>query len=88
MGSCAKAFKSGLDRKKKGLVVLRLMVMLKLGNKTFMPRCFASYGNCVVTAQGQPIPLGARHPISIVRERVIDVFSQLTQTLECGTDEA
>ena len=35
---------------------------------------------------GQPIPLGARHPISIVRERVIDVFSHIGYGLSSGPE--
>ena len=34
----------------------------------------------------QPIPLGALHPISIVRERVIDVFSRIGYGLSSGPE--
>ena len=39
-----------------------------------------------VTRPGQPIPLGARHPISIVRDRVIDVFSRIGYGLSSGPE--
>ena len=39
-----------------------------------------------ITRPGQPIPLGARHPISIVRERVIDVFSRIGYGLSSGPE--
>ena len=35
---------------------------------------------------GQPIPLGARHPISIVRDKVIDVFSRIGYGLSSGPE--
>ena len=39
-----------------------------------------------ISRPGQPIPLGARHPISIVRERVIDVFSRIGYGLSSGPE--
>ena len=39
-----------------------------------------------ISRRGQPIPLGARHPISIVRERVIDVFSRIGYGLSSGPE--
>ena len=39
-----------------------------------------------ITRPGQPIPLGARHPISIVRDKVIDVFSRIGYGLSFGPE--
>lgn len=39
-----------------------------------------------VTRPGQPIPLGARHPISIVRDKVIDVFGRIGYGLSSGPE--
>lgn len=39
-----------------------------------------------VTRPGQPMPLGARHPISIVRDKVIDVFSRIGYGLSSGPE--
>ena len=39
-----------------------------------------------ITRPGQPIPLGARHPISIVRDKVIDVFSKIGYGLSSGPE--
>ena len=39
-----------------------------------------------ITRPGQPIALGARHPISIVRDKVIDVFSRIGYGLSSGTE--
>ena len=38
------------------------------------------------TRPGQPIPLGTRHPISIVRDKVIDVFSRIGYGLSSGPE--
>ena len=39
-----------------------------------------------ITRPGQPIVLGARHPISIVRDKVIDVFSRIGYGLSTGPE--
>ena len=39
-----------------------------------------------ITRPGQPIALGARHPISIVRDKVIDVFSRIGYGLSSGPE--
>jgi phenylalanyl-tRNA synthetase alpha chain len=39
-----------------------------------------------VTRPGQPMPLGARHPISIVRDKVIDVFGRIGYGLSSGPE--
>jgi len=39
-----------------------------------------------ISRPGQPIPLGARHPISIVRDKVIDVFSRIGYGLSSGPE--
>lgn len=39
-----------------------------------------------VTRPGQPMPLGVRHPISIVRDKVIDVFSRIGYGLSSGPE--
>ena len=39
-----------------------------------------------ITRPGQPIALGARHPISIVRDKVIDVFSRIGYGLSTGPE--
>lgn len=39
-----------------------------------------------ITRPGQPIPLGAHHPISIVRDKVIDVFSRIGYGLSSGPE--
>ena len=39
-----------------------------------------------ITRPGQPIPLGSRHPISIVRDKVIDVFSRIGYGLSSGPE--
>ena len=39
-----------------------------------------------ISRPGQPIPLGARHPISIVRDNVIDVFSRIGYGLSSGPE--
>lgn len=39
-----------------------------------------------ISRPGQPIPIGARHPISIVRDKVIDVFSCIGYGLSSGPE--
>ena len=39
-----------------------------------------------ISRPGQPIALGARHPISIVRDKVIDVFSRIGYGLSSGPE--
>ncbi len=39
-----------------------------------------------ITRPGQPIPLGGKHPISIVRDKVIDVFSRIGYGLSSGPE--
>lgn len=39
-----------------------------------------------ITRPGQPMPLGGRHPISIVRDKVIDVFSRIGYGLSSGPE--
>ena len=36
------------------------------------------YGD--LTRPGEPIPLGARHPISIVKNQIIEIFSRISST--------
>ena len=42
------------------------------------------YGD--LTRPGEPIELGARHPISIVRNRIIDIFSRIGFTVSEGPE--
>ena len=39
-----------------------------------------------LTRPGQPVQLGARHPISIVRNRIIDIFSRIGFTVSEGPE--
>ena len=42
------------------------------------------YGD--LTRPGEPVPLGARHPISIVKNQIIDVFSRIGFTVSEGPE--
>ena len=39
-----------------------------------------------LTAPGEPIPLGARHPVSLVRNQIIDVFKRLGFNVSTGPE--
>ena len=53
----------------------------KLGSKTK-----ASISSIDFTRPGQPIEVGALHPISILRNQVVDIFSQLGFSLSAGPE--
>ena len=44
----------------------------------------SSYGD--LTRPGEPVELGARHPISIVRDRIIEIFSRIGFTVSEGPE--
>ena len=39
-----------------------------------------------LTAPGEPIPLGARHPVSLVRNQIIDIFKRLGFNVSTGPE--
>ncbi|MBS1656526.1 MAG: phenylalanine--tRNA ligase subunit alpha [Bacteroidetes bacterium] len=45
-----------------------------------------STGEMDLTMPGDPIPLGSRHPVSIVRKQIIDIFSRIGFTVAEGPE--
>ncbi len=45
-----------------------------------------SLGNIDITLPGNPVELGSHHPISIVRNEIIDIFSRIGFTVEEGPE--
>ena len=59
---------------------------LEESKKTSVSKAKASISSIDFTRPGQPIEVGALHPISILRNQVVDIFSQLGFSLSAGPE--
>ena len=59
---------------------------LEESKKTSVSKTKASISSIDFTRPGQPIEVGALHPISILRNQVVDIFSQLGFSLSAGPE--
>ncbi len=59
---------------------------MKTGRRLFLKAGRAASGDIDLTLPGDPLPIGARHPISLVRNQVVHIFGRLGFSVEEGPE--
>lgn len=59
---------------------------LTLGNEKFRDESSKSVADLDLTRPGEPLQLGSRHPISIIRKEILDIFARIGFTVAEGPE--